>query len=133
MKVWILVGLIFSSTGWAADAATSRLDEYAQIVKTPFSAQRGQQLWIHSYDYNKGVKQRSCASCHGEDLSESGKHVRTGKTIKPMSRLSNPSALTDEKKIEKWFTRNCKWTMGRECSVEEKGDILTFLLSGAEK
>lgn len=133
MKVWIMLSLIFSTTGWAADATSSRLDEYALSVKTPFSAERGQQLWTHSYEFSKGVKQRSCASCHGEDLSKAGKHMRTKKRLKPMSRLSNPSALTDEKKIEKWFKRNCKWTMGRECSVKEKGDLLTFLLSGAEK
>ena len=41
----------------------------------------------------------------------------------------NPKRLTDRSKIEKWFKRNCKWTLGRECTPQEKGDILTFLLA----
>lgn len=134
MKFWIIVSLflVTNSVG-ATDAANLRLDEYALTAKQTFSAERGRQLWSHSYKYSRGVKQRSCASCHGEDLSKPGKHLRTKKLIKPMSRVSNPLALTDEKKIEKWFKRNCKWTMGRECSRQEKGDVLTYLLSGARK
>ena len=122
---------IFSTSSWAVDAARSRLDAYATVVKQPFSAERGEQFWKQTHQYNSGVKQRSCASCHGKDLTKSGKHLRTKKIIKPMSRLTNPAALSDEKKIEKWFMRNCKWTIGRECSVAEKADILTYLLAGA--
>lgn len=134
MKSWIAPGLIiFSATVWASDAAQSRMDEYAVTARQPFSAERGKQLWTHSYGYNSGIKQRSCASCHGEDLSKPGKHLRTKKVIKPLSRRSNPLALIDEKKIEKWFKRNCKWTMGRECNAQEKGDVLTYLLKGAKK
>lgn len=39
----------------------------------------------------------------------------------------NPERLVDAKKIEKWFLRNCKWTFGRECTAQEKGDFLTFI------
>jgi hypothetical protein len=31
--------------------------------------------------------------------------------------------------IEKWLRRNCNWTLGRECSAREKGDLLSFLRS----
>jgi hypothetical protein len=39
----------------------------------------------------------------------------------------NPQRLTDARKIEKWFKRNCEWTWGRACTIQEKGDILRFL------
>ncbi|MEA3244387.1 MAG: DUF1924 domain-containing protein, partial [Pseudomonadota bacterium] len=33
----------------------------------------------------------------------------------------------DGKKIEKWFKRNCKWTLGRECTAQEKADFLAYI------
>ena len=71
----------------------------------------------------------SCATCHGSDFSKSGKHHRTGKVIEPMSMKVNAERYTDVKKIEKWFKRNCKDAWGRECTVQEKADFLTFLLA----
>ena len=53
--------------------------------------------------------------------------MKTGKVIKAMSPMTNPQRFTDKAKIEKWLYRNCKWTWGRECNVQEKGDILLFL------
>ena len=39
----------------------------------------------------------------------------------------NAARLSSRKQIEKWFKRNCKWTLGRECSAQEKGDLLAYL------
>jgi hypothetical protein len=39
----------------------------------------------------------------------------------------NSERLTDPKFIEKWFRRNCIQTLGRECTPQEKGDVLTYL------
>ena len=61
------------------------------------------------------------------NLTATGKHVRTGKPIKPMSPTVNPERLTSSKDIEKWFLRNCKWTLGRECSPQEKADLLLYI------
>jgi len=47
--------------------------------------------------------------------------------IDPMALSVNPERYTDPDKIEKWFLRNCKWTLGRECTAQEKGDVLTYL------
>jgi hypothetical protein len=49
--------------------------------------------------------------------------------IKPMAPSVNPGRYQDGKKIEKWFLRNCKWTFGRECTVQEKTDTLSWLNS----
>jgi hypothetical protein len=53
--------------------------------------------------------------------------VKTGKRIEPMAVSVNPQRLGDMAKIEKWFRRNCKWTLGRACTAQEKGDLLSFL------
>ncbi len=72
-------------------------------------------------------QERACTTCHGDNLKEPGKHAKTGKTIETLAPPVNPKRLTDTKEIEKWFLRNCKWTLGRECSPQEKGDFLVFL------
>ena len=90
-----------------------------------FSAQRGEQLW--NREFTDSAQPRSCATCHTSDPRLAGKHVRTRKRIKPMAPSVNPDRLTDQRKIEKWFKRNCKWTLGRVCTTQEKGDVLEFL------
>jgi hypothetical protein len=30
--------------------------------------------------------------------------------------------------VEKWFKRNCNEVLGRDCSAQEKGDWLSFML-----
>lgn len=44
------------------------------------------------------------------------------------ARKANPDRLTDRREVEKWFKRNCTQVLGRECTAEEKGHFLTFLL-----
>lgn len=107
--------------------AANVLDQYRSPGMT-FSAQRGETFWKHQVTASDG-KQRSCTTCHGDDLTKTGKHIRTGRPIKPMAHSVNPERFTDPEKVEKWFTRNCKWTTGRACTNQEKGDILTYLLS----
>ena len=72
-------------------------------------------------------KPRRCSDCHGEDLTRVGRHLRTGKPIPPLAPSANPDALSDPAKVEKWLHRNCRWTWGRECSAQEKGDLVLFL------
>ncbi len=81
----------------------------------------GQLLW------NSVVNDRSCTGCHGDQPTKTGKHIKTGKIIEPMALSINGKRFQDKKKIDKWFRRNCKWTFGRECSVQEKVDILSWL------
>ena len=52
---------------------------------------------------------------------------RAGKVIDPMAPSVNSKRLTDAKKINKWLLRNCKWTFGRECTAQEKGNVLLWL------
>lgn len=91
--------------------------------------ERGKQLWQQNYQGKAPYQQRSCESCHGNDLTKSGKHIKTNKTIEAMALSVNPTRYSNSKKVKKWFYRNCKWTMGRTCSAQEQTDILAYLKS----
>ncbi len=115
----------------AAGAATidELLARYQAAGAGPFDAARGEAFWNQRHASSKAPSERYCGLCHTADLTRPGKHVKTGKPIEPMAPSANPQRLTDAKKVEKWFRRNCKWTVGRECSAQEKGDLLTWLRS----
>ena len=87
-----------------------------------FSAARGQRFFLskHGNDW-------SCASCHTSDPIRGGKHDVTGRAILPLAPAANPKRFTDAAKAEKWFRRNCRDVVGRECSALEKGDVLAWL------
>ncbi len=100
---------------------------YLEQGAGPFSASAGEKMWRKQFLDKKSGKQRSCQTCHGRDLTKAGKHARTGKVIEPLAPSANSERLTKVKFIKKWFKRNCKWTTGRECSAQEKGDFLEYL------
>lgn len=118
-----------SSTIVKADTETvnNLLQNYAsQNASTP-DVKQGEQLWQKTFNYDGEFSSRSCVSCHTKDLTAVGKHVKTGKAIKPISPSVNTERFTDSKKVEKWFKRNCLWTLNRECTVQEKANLLVYL------
>jgi cytochrome c553 len=104
-----------------------KLNEYRAAGAGDFSAERGKTMWSKTHIQSKSGQNVSCATCHGADLTRSGKHARTGKLIEAMSPKVTPERLSDPAKIDKWFLRNCKWTLNRECTPQEKGDFLLFI------
>ncbi len=72
--------------------------------------------------------QWSCSSCHGSPPTAVGKHASTGKAIDPLAPSANPAAFTDTARVDKWFRRNCKDVLQRECTSGEKADVLAYLL-----
>lgn len=113
----------------AGNVVDERLQTYQKEGASNFNAAAGQAMWTKQFSQADGSKARSCSSCHTSDMRQAGKHVTTGKTIDAMSPAVNPQRLTDAEKIEKWFGRNCKWTLGRECTAQEKGDYLKYIQS----
>jgi hypothetical protein len=114
-------------------AATARADTVDDLLTAyqgqgagPFSAIAGEALWQKELPADDGTR-RACTSCHSSDPSRPGRHATTGKAIEPLAPSANAKRLTERREIEKWLTRNCKWTLGRACSPQEKGDLLTFL------
>ena len=123
LSICCLIVVTLSATARANQDPPRHLETYRQQGIDQVDIQNGRQLW-HST-----VNKRSCTSCHGDNPANAGKHVKTGKAIQPMALSVNSERFQDAKKIEKWFFRNCKWTLGRECSTQEKADLLTWLSS----
>ena len=93
-----------------------------------FNAGEGKKLYFATRLHSKKNKERSCTTCHTKDPGTAGR-TPVGKIIKPIARSANSDRFTDPKKVEKWFRRNCKWVLERECTPEEKGNYIIFMLS----
>jgi len=70
----------------------------------------------------------SCATCHSANPRQRGT-TPAGKLVEPLAPSANPDRFPDQRDVEKWFKRNCKQVLGRECTAEEKGHFLTYLLA----
>ena len=77
----------------------------------------------------KHGKEWSCASCHENPPNHDTKHIVTGKVIKALSPNANPERFVDQAKADKWFKRNCNDVVARECTAQEKADVLAWLMT----
>ena len=129
----LLINLVIALPAWAEQpqdfltifAAQAEIDN---AVFSGFDANRGEQFFKsrHGGDW-------SCSICHTDDPTAMGKHAVTKKVIEPMAPSANSARFTSTAKVEKWFKRNCKDVLKRECTAQEKGDVLTYLLSLGRK
>lgn len=92
-----------------------------------FDAKRGEAFFQGKHSGGK-PDTPSCTSCHTSNLKQPGE-TRAGKRIEPMAASVNPKRFTDAADVAKWFKRNCGDVLGRECTAQEKGDVLAYLLS----
>ncbi len=112
-------------TAHAADtSAAALLQHWSTQAGAPGQAAKGQLLFgsRHGGEW-------SCASCHGMPPTKPGQHANTGKPLAPLAPAFNAQAFTDQAKVDKWFRRNCKDVLSRECTASEKADVLAYLLS----
>ena len=130
MALALLLGLP-SRAHAAGPVATELLRDYeaqarrANPVFPGFSAAAGHKLYLATFTVDGQAT--SCSSCHTPDPRKIGR-TPAGKVVEPLSPTVNPARLTDRREVEKWFTRNCKQVMGRECTAEEKGNFVTWML-----
>jgi hypothetical protein len=122
-----MVAAALAATAARAGAVDDLLARYKAQGAASFSAAAGEAFWDRPAIDAKSGEPRRCSLCHTTDLRNKGKHATTGKVIEPLAPSVNPKRLTDARDIEKWLTRNCKWTLGRECTPQEKGDVLTMI------
>lgn len=103
----------------------ARFEQQARVERPGFAASsaRGQRLFVTAF----GGDWR-CSSCHTTNPASSGRHRATGKPIEPLAPAANPERLVSERKVEKWFRRNCMDVMDRPCSAAEKADVVAYLL-----
>lgn len=112
-----------------AESATGLRDAYALQARAQDagyspSADRGRRFFVatHGADW-------SCGTCHTADPRNAGRHATTGRSIGPLAPAANPLRFTDGRKVEKWFTRNCRDVVARECTPGEKADVLAWFAS----
>jgi hypothetical protein len=111
----------------ANDVVAGLLKQYEKQGAAQFSATPAEAMWTRPFEDAKTGEKRRCSTCHHDDIKRAGKHATTGKVIEPLAPSINPKRLTDPEHIEKWFLRNCKWTLGRECTPQEKGNFLVMM------
>ncbi len=119
-----------SATAAPRDDILRSLDSAARAADpafTGFSAARGQTLHTQAFAGGK-ADTPACTSCHGATPRSSGR-TPAGKAVEPMALSLSPSRYSDAAKVDKWFTRNCRDVLGRECTPREKGDWLSFMFS----
>jgi hypothetical protein len=116
----VIVLATLALNGWSGEL-DSLLDEYRAQSASALDPVAGKALWRTEFDG------KSCTSCHTDSPRNPGRHERTGKPIEPMAPSVTPERLTDMRQMKKWLLRNCKSTLGRECTAQEKGDVLSWL------
>ncbi len=116
----------------AAPLPAELLREYEAAARRESPAFRGftgaEGRRIYLAEHTQDGERVSCASCHTTDPRQRGR-TPVGKVVEPLAPSANPDRFTDRREVEKWFKRNCKQVMGRECTAEEKGHFLTYVLA----
>ncbi|MEJ6004663.1 DUF1924 domain-containing protein [Paucibacter sp. AS339] len=120
---------LFALLLWLPSLASSAapadlLAEYSAEAGRPANPQQGQRFFTLTHG-----GEWSCASCHQALPTTAGRHAGTGKTLEPLAPAFNPQRFSSSAKVEKWFRRNCKDVLSRECSAAEKADVLAWLIS----
>jgi hypothetical protein len=120
----VICALLLSGLAWAGNTTPeAQLQKWSTEAGQVGQADRGQAFFTQKHGYAW-----SCASCHSNPPTEQGRHADTGKTIKPLAPAVNPESMTDQAKVDKWFRRNCKDVLKRECTPMEKADVLAWLI-----
>lgn len=89
-----------------------------------FSAANGQAFFTAKHG-----SEWSCSSCHSDNPTQPGRHAKTSKPIDALAPSANPQRFSSTAKVDKWFKRNCADVLGRACTAQEKGDVLTWLMN----
>ncbi len=121
-----------AAAAWLALPAAHAADTSAALQLARFNAQAsgpGQAERGRAFFGSQHGGEHSCASCHHQPPTKAGQHASTGKALPPMAPAFNAQAFTDGSKVDKWFRRNCKDVLARECTATEKADVLAYLIS----
>jgi hypothetical protein len=116
--------LLFASIHAMAATPAELLAGYVAQAGQSASAAKGEAFFKASHG-----QEWQCTSCHGKSPMTGGRHASTDKAIEPLAPAANAKRFTDSAKVEKWFRRNCKDVLARECSAAEKADVLAWLIS----
>lgn len=116
--------LLLTSLHAVAATPAELLAGYTAQSGQPANASRGETFFKASHG-----QEWQCSSCHGKSPMVGGRHASTDKIIEPLAPAATPKRFTDSAKVEKWFRRNCKDVLARECTAAEKADVLAWLIT----
>jgi hypothetical protein len=116
--------LLFTSLQAAAITPAELLSGYTAQAGQPANAARGETFFKASHG-----QEWQCTSCHGKSPMVGGRHASTDKAIEALAPAANAKRFTDSAKVDKWFRRNCKDVLARECTAAEKADVLAWLIT----
>jgi hypothetical protein len=116
--------MLFTSLHAMAATPAELLAGYSAQAGQPANAAKGEAFFKASHG-----QEWQCTSCHGKSPMAGGRHASTDKAIEPLAPTANAKRFTDSAKVEKWFRRNCKDVLARECTASEKADVLAWLIS----
>lgn len=130
LRVGRVAGLALAA--WlAATGAVQAGDTTAAAQLAHWQSQAGAQAQAErgkAFFGSRHGNELSCASCHGSPPTAAARHASTGKPIAALAPAFNAERFTDTAKVDKWFKRNCKDVLSRECSAAEKADLLAYLV-----
>lgn len=116
--------LFFVSFNAICATPAELLAGYTAQAGQPAHAAKGEAFFKASHG-----QEWQCSSCHGKSPMTGGRHASTDKAIEPLAPAANAKRFTDSAKVEKWFRRNCKDVLARDCTAAEKADVLAWLIS----
>lgn len=131
----LFVALACASVAAQADQASGQklADKYAVIAKNIDKNSAGLSADDGKAFFNRELtirgKQVACASCHTANPADKGKHAVTGKAIEPLAPAANPKRFSNLDKVEKNFEKHCLDIIGRDCTAQEKGNFIAYLLT----
>jgi len=132
--LFVLTALGVSGLPAQADIVGAKqfADQYAAHVKAidpsyKLTAEAGRAFYVKKYS-RKG-KEESCASCHTDNPAKAGKHTETDKPIQPLSPAADAKRFSNLQRVEKNFKVHCQDIIGRDCTPQEKGDYIIYLLT----
>jgi cytochrome c peroxidase len=133
MRALPVLFLMLASVAAQAETAqqigrTYAVEAAARQVGFAPSAKRGETFFRQRFANND--KMPACTSCHTDSPLNGGQHAITGKSIRPLAVVANPERFADPAKVEKWFGRNCKEVIGRDCTPAEKADFVAYMSEG---
>lgn len=134
-SIALLAALSAASFSVQADTTSAQklADKYAAIAKNIDPASKGLSADAGKAFFNRELtikgKQVACASCHTANPADTGKHMVTGKPIKPLAPSANPKRFANVDKVEKNFEKHCLDIIGRDCTAQEKGNYIAYLLT----
>ncbi len=135
ISIGLFAALALVAFGAQADQASAQklADKYAAIAKNIDPASKGLSADDGKAFFNRELtirgKQIACASCHTTNPADHGKHAVTGKKIEPLAPAANAKRFSNIDKVEKNFEKHCLDIIGRDCTAQEKGNFIAYLLT----